>query len=163
MTALFSKTMKDKDFLKAKVILDKKLAESGLRRTVERHRILEEIYARNDHFQAEEFYDYLRSINFPVSRATVYNVLDLLVELKLVTKHQFAETHAFRYEKAFGRKQHSHLICVDCHKVLEFCDPRLQVIQDSIAAFYKHSITDHSLVLYGQCERENCKKDAKSD
>lgn len=149
--------MKDKDFLKAKEILDKKLGESGLRRTVERYRILEEIYARNDHFQAEEFYDYLQEINFPVSRATVYNVLDLLVDLKLVTKHQFSETHAFRYEKSFGRKQHSHLICVDCHKVLEFCDPRLQVIQDTVSQFYQHAITDHSLVLYGQCERENCK------
>lgn len=154
--------MKDKDFLKAKVILDKRLTESGQRRTVERYRILEEIYARNDHFQAEELYVYLQEISFPVSRATVYNVLDLLVDLKLVTKHQFSETHAFRYEKAFGRKQHSHLICVDCHKVLEFCDPRLQVIQDSIAQYYQHAITDHSLILYGQCERENC-KDKKYD
>lgn len=145
------------DFLKVKAILDTRIGELGLRKTVERYKILEEIYNRNDHFEAEELYDDLKEKNFSVSKATVYNCLDLLVDLGLIIRHQFGNTHAARYERAFGRKQHSHLICVNCNRVLEFCDPRIQTIQNTIAEFYQSNIIEHSLILYGQCQKDECK------
>ena len=144
-------------FREAKAILDAKIEEMGYRKTVERYKILEEIYARDDHFEADELYFSFVERNFSVSKSTVYNTLELLVELGLVTRRQFNNSHASQYEKAFGRKQHSHLICVDCNKVFEFCDPRLQAIQDSISHFYNMPIIDHSLIIYGQCQREDCK------
>ena len=153
--------MMNDDFQKAKALLDKKIQEFGLRKTVERYKILEEIYSRNDHFDADELLVSLKEKHFSVSKATVYNSLDLLVEIGLITKHQFGNSHAFRYEKAFGRRQHSHLICINCNKVLEFCDPRLQNIQNSISDFFQHNITEHSLILYGQCQRDNCKKETE--
>lgn len=153
--------MKNNDFQKAKAILDAKIEEMGYRKTVERYKILEEIYNRDDHFEADELYFSFVERNFSVSKSTVYNTLELLVELGLVTRRQFNNSHASQYEKAFGRKQHSHLICVDCNKVFEFCDPRLQAIQDTISEFYKVPIIDHSLILYGQCQRDNCKKESK--
>lgn len=146
-------------FREAKAILDAKIEEMGYRKTVERYKILEEIYARDDHFEADELYFVFVEQNFSVSKSTVYNTLDLFAELGLVIKRQFNNSQAFRYEKAFGRRQHSHLICIDCNKVFEFCDPRLQAIQNSISEFYKIPIIDHSLILYGQCQRDNCKKE----
>ncbi|MCP9764172.1 Fur family transcriptional regulator, partial [Lacihabitans soyangensis] len=92
---------------KAQVILDKKIEEKGLRKTQERYRILREIYNREDHFEIEELYNDIMAQKFNISKATVYNVVELLVEVGLVTKHQFGLKHASRYEKSFGRKQHS--------------------------------------------------------
>ena len=92
----------------------------------------------------------MKNQNYRVSRATVYNTLELLVTCDLVKKHQFGKNLA-QYEKSYGYKQHDHLICVDCGKVLEFCDPRVQPIKDMIGEFLKFRITHHTLNLYGQC------------
>ncbi|MCP9762176.1 Fur family transcriptional regulator [Lacihabitans soyangensis] len=143
---------------KAQVILDKKIEEKGLRKTQERYRILREIYNREDHFEIEELYNDIMAQKFNISKATVYNVVELLVEVGLVTKHQFGLKHASRYEKSFGRKQHSHLICINCNKVFEFCDPRIQNIQHTLEEFSGLEIKDHSLILYGQCNKSNCIK-----
>jgi Fur family transcriptional regulator, ferric uptake regulator len=144
--------MENQALLRAREILDQKIEEKKLRRTPERYRILEEIYQRDDHFEVETLLESLVSKNFVVSRATIYNVLELLVEFGLVTKHQFGNSLSARYEKAFGRKQHSHLICTECGKVLEFCDPRLQNIQNMVSEFHQMEIFDHSLVFYGKCK-----------
>ena len=99
------------------------LENKNLRKTIERFTILEEIYARNDHFEAETLYEYLLKKRYNISRATVYNTLELLVSCDLIKKHQFGKNLA-QYEKSYGYKQHDHIICVDCKKVVEFCDPR---------------------------------------
>ena len=126
------------------------LEKNKLRKTPERFTILEEIYSRNDHFDAEALYIYFKENNFRISRATVYNTLDLLVSCELVIKHQFGKNQT-QYEKAYGSKQHDHLICIDCKKVIEFCDPRIQAIQDKIGELLDFQITHHSLMLYGKC------------
>ena len=131
------------------------LKERNLRQTPERVAILEEVYAWDDHFDADELYLRLKNNGVQVSRATVYNTLDLLVACDLVGRHQFGHNQA-KYERAYSYWQHDHLICMDCNEVLEFCDPRLQSIQEMVAEIYQFEIKHHSLTMYGHCRREDC-------
>lgn len=133
-----------------KSIFTNYLEKMSYRKTPERYAILEEIYRRNDHFDAEALFIHMKNQNYRVSRATVYNTLEVLVNCDLVTKHQFGK-NLTQYEKSYGFKQHDHLICIDCGNVLEFCDPRIQNIKNMMGDILKFQVTHHSLNLYGKC------------
>ncbi len=143
------------NFEEVKKVFTAYLEQNAHRKTPERFTILETIYNYDGHFDAEELYVQMRNQKFRVSRATVYNTLELLVACNLVIKHQFGDAQA-KFERSYGFKQHDHLICTDCNKVFEFCDPRIQETQNMVEEMLGFKVSHHSLNLYAQCVKEHC-------
>jgi Fur family ferric uptake transcriptional regulator len=91
----------------------------------------------------------MKNKNYRVSRATVYNTLDLLLECDLVKKHQFGKNLSL-YERSYGFRQHDHVICTDTNEIFEFCDPRIGAIQKLVEETFDITVTSHSLYFYGR-------------
>ena len=136
--------------LTVKKILEHYLEGKRLRKTPERFAVLEEIYELEGHFDVDSLYELMKKKNYRISRATLYNTIEHLMASDLITRHQFGKNLAM-FERSYAYKQHDHLICTDCDKVLEFCDPRIQQIQVMMGEILHFNVTHHSLNLFGKC------------
>ena len=141
--------MKESVITAVERILDNYLEMNNHRKTPERYTILKAIYSTNGHFTLEELNEKLSSeLNFPVSRATLYNTLNLFLELRLVIRHRFQGTT--KYEACYDNNSHCHQICTMCGKVTEVKSPEIIQAVDNmhLRRFRKDGFT---LYVYGVC------------
>lgn len=123
------------------------LAEGGHRKTPERFAVLEEIYMAGGHFDVDTLLDRMKQRGAKVSRATLYNTIELFLEAGLVRKHRFGEQS--QYEPGYPARQHDHII-LDSGEVLEFCDPRIQQIKATLEDHFGIEILHHALHIYAR-------------
>lgn len=141
-----------------KEVLRKYLQEKSFRNTPERYMILEEIYNLDGHFNVDDLYLLMINKKYHVSKATIYNTIEIFLDAGLIRKHQFGEktSQSSSYEKSYFDMQHDHLVIYkknsdkEIEEIIEFCDPRIQVIKDSIEEAYGVKIGNHSLYLYAE-------------
>jgi len=140
-----------------KEVLRQYLQERGLWNTPERYTILEEIYELEHHFNVDDLYLIMMQKKYHVSKATIYNTIEIFLDAGLIRKHQFGEKTltSSSYEKSYFDKQHDHLVIYkkdsgkEIAEIIEFCDPRIQGIKESIEQAFNVQIDSHSLYFYG--------------
>ena len=131
------------------------IRKAGLKVTLPRVKILEILENSPErHVSAEDVYKQLLAKDEEIGLATVYRVLTQFEAAGLVERHQFDGGHSV-FELNRGT-HHDHIVCIQCGKVEEFVDETIEKCQHQIAEKKGFGITDHSLVIYGECRRENC-------
>ncbi len=91
----------------------------------------------------------MKNKKYRVSRATIYNTIELLLATNLIRKHQFGKNVA-QFEKSLANKQHDHIVMTDSSEVIEFCDPRIQTIKKNLEDLFQIDILHHSLYFYAK-------------
>ena len=125
------------------------LIENKCRKTQERYAILNLIYSSNRHFDMDSLYKAMTEQNFRVSRATLYNTMQILLDCNLVLKHQFGHNLSF-YERAYNNELHHHIICTNCNAIREYKNNELKsVIQNRTIKNF--SVTHYRLYVFGIC------------
>ncbi len=131
------------------------LKKVGLKATLPRLRILSILeHHTDDHMSAEDVYRALMDAGDETPLATVYRVLTQFEKAGLVIRHNFEGGRSV-FELDSG-EHHDHIVCLDCGRVEEFIDDTIEARQDRIATQHGFEISDHSLVLYGHCIRDDC-------
>lgn len=148
---------KERNLKIIKEVLKQYLLDKSYRNTPERYAILEEIYKMDGHFNVDDLYLIMINKKYHVSKATIYNTIEIFLDAGLIRKHQFGEKTltTSSYEKSYFDKQHDHLVIYkknsdkEIEEIIEFCDPRIQTIKQSIEDAFGVKIDTHSLYFYG--------------
>jgi Fur family ferric uptake transcriptional regulator len=121
------------------------------RKTPERYAILEHIYSTKGHFDMDSLHNSMTGSMFRVSRATLYNTIELLLNCGLVVKHRFG-ANVSQYERAYGNENHDHLICLNCGEVKEHKNGNLfDTMQQKKLQRFK--VSYYSMYIYGICNK----------
>lgn len=126
------------------------IKEKGLRNTPEREMIIQEIFSTHDHFDVDELFLRLRNKKKMVSKASIYRIIPLLIESGMIKEVYFEDGHLY-YEHIYGHKQHCHLRCIGCGRIVEFPEDEIVEIENRIGGKYGFTITSHRFELLGFC------------
>jgi Fur family ferric uptake transcriptional regulator len=126
------------------------VSRKGLKNTSQRMVILETFLASKTHFSTEELYLKLRADHPKIGYATVHRTLKLFAECGIAAERHFGDGQT-RFEPVHGEEHHDHLVCTECGLIIEFEEPQIEKLQESVAAAHQFTIVNHRLELYGLC------------
>jgi Fur family transcriptional regulator, ferric uptake regulator len=141
-----------------RVLLQQYMTKRGLRSTDQRRLIIETFFQAPNHVSIEELLGEVRVQDPRVGYATVYRTLKLLAECGVAFERRFGDGLT-RYELADDRTHHDHIICIECGKITEFEEPRIEVLQEEIASRLGYELRSHKHEMYGVCP--DCPKQGK--
>ncbi len=127
------------------------LQSRGKRVTQQRRVIVDEVFKRHDHFDAEDLIMHLGKVQTGsrVSRPTVYRTLSELVDAGLLRSMTLLGRTV--YEHDYGYPQHDHLHCQKCNKLIEFHSDDVVQIGEALARQHQFRVTGHRLIFTGIC------------
>jgi Fur family ferric uptake transcriptional regulator len=131
-------------------LLNTHMERRGLRSTDQRKLIVETFFNAPNHISIEELLAEVRQQDPKVGYATVYRTLKLLTECGVAFERKFGDGLT-RYELADESSHHDHLICTSCAKIIEFEEPKIEEMQEKIAARYGFELLSHKHEMYGTC------------
>jgi len=140
-----SKEEIDNNLLLMKNLLSKK----GYKSTSQRDKIARWIFSSDNHFTVDELISSFKNKNEKISTATAYRVINLLLELNMIIEHDFGKNEKY-YESAIENKDHDHLVCIYCNKVIEFQNLQINKIKKQLQK-YDFEIKSYSFKVYGVC------------
>ena len=144
--------LNDAELSRALEVLRAAVREKGLRGSTVREAIARVALQQVGHFTVDELVGRVRDAgDAEVHAATVYRVLPLLVEAGLLQITLVSSGDGARYERAFGREHHDHLICTRCGKVVEFEFEAIEVLQRDVAERFGFHLLGHVHELLGMC------------
>ncbi|NOZ75948.1 MAG: transcriptional repressor [FCB group bacterium] len=126
------------------------LREEGMRHTWQRQAVWDEIKSNDEHRDADDIFICLKQAGYPISRATVYRTIDVLVSHGLVRKLDIGEGR-MRLEHKLDSHHHDHLICENCGRIIEFISPEIEALQSKISSAHGFALTHHVHQLFGRC------------
>jgi len=142
-------------------ILKNFLKNGKNRITPERFEVLDAALDYQGHFGADDLYIMMKNQQSSVSRATVYNTLELLVQCNLIGKRNFGDNMT-RYESILKKQKHDHLICVDCGRIVEFINPKINALPDEICNEMGYKVESYSFNIFARCNNTKACKHYKS-
>jgi Fur family ferric uptake transcriptional regulator len=129
------------------------LRSRSLKLTLQRRRVFDRAFGTHEHFSAEALYQWLSTEPGPrVSRATVYRTLALLLEGHFVQALDTGRGELL-YEHVLGHPHHDHLLCLECGKIEEFHDDRIEELQLEACRRKGFQLVSHEHRLKGYCRR----------
>jgi Fur family ferric uptake transcriptional regulator len=140
------------------------LDRKNLRLTSQRQAIIDSVFSTEEHFTAEQLLDWSRRRDRSVSRATVYRTLPLLTESGLVREMDFGKDYKFYDPNYAYHPNHSHIICQDCDKIVEFESEKIEKLENEISHKLGFELKMQRLQISARCEELKklgaCKKKA---
>jgi Fur family ferric uptake transcriptional regulator len=133
------------------------LKDGKNRITPERFEVMEAALEYKGHFGADDLFALMKTHKSRISRATVYNTLELLVRCNLLIKRNFGDNIS-RYENNFKKQRHDHIICVNCGKIVEFVNPKIKSLPEEICKEFGFELENYSFTIFARClNSKDCK------
>ena len=117
--------------------------------TEQQRELVEHVFCKHSHFEAEQLVDELHRAGKLASRATVYRTLAKLVDAGLLRKVEIGSRTIFDHD--YGYPWHEHLVCDRCQTIVEFQHPGIDEALKDICTRHGFRAAGHTLVVRGVC------------